>query len=51
MPQRPLVFAWWVSTLALVALLLLTALNAWRDTMRMVEFQSYRQQKSDPKKD
>ncbi len=47
----PQVCAWWVSTLALVALLFLTALNAWRDTMRMVEFQSCRQQKSDPKKD
>jgi len=47
----PQVCAWWVSTLALVGLLLVTALNAWRETMKMLEFQSYRQQKSDAKKD
>lgn len=43
--------AWWISTLALVALLLVTALNAWRETMKMIEFQSYRQQKSNAKQD
>jgi hypothetical protein len=44
--HMPQVFWWWVSTVILNALLLVTALNAWRETMKMVEFQSYRQQKS-----
>jgi hypothetical protein len=39
--------AWWVATLCLVGLLLVTALNAWRETMKMAEFQAYRQQKSE----
>jgi hypothetical protein len=41
----PQVCAWWVSTVALVAVLFVTAFCAWRDTMKMIEFQSYRQQK------
>jgi hypothetical protein len=47
----PQVCAWWVSTLALVALLLFTALNARHETMGMIEFQSYRLQKSGAEKD
>ena len=38
---------WWVSTLALLVPLFATAFFAWRETMGMIEFQSYRQQKSD----
>jgi len=44
--HMPQVFWWWISTAILSALLFVTALNAWRETMKMVEFQSYRQQKS-----
>jgi hypothetical protein len=44
--HMPQVFWWWVSTLVLGVILLVTALNAWRETMKMVEFQSYRQQRS-----
>jgi len=47
----PQVCAWWVSTLVLVGLLVFTALNAWRETMAMIKFQSYRQQKCGEKKD
>jgi hypothetical protein len=39
---------WWVSTLALVALLVVAALTAWRETMAMLDFQSHRQQKEAP---
>ena len=46
----PQVCAWWVSTTALVAVLFVNALCAWRETMRMIEFQSSRQQKGDAKK-
>jgi len=42
---------WWVSTAALVALLFVNAFCAWRETMRMIEFQSYRRQKGHAKKD
>jgi len=42
---------WWLSTLVLFGLLFLTARNAWRETMAMIEFQSYRQQKSGATKD
>jgi hypothetical protein len=42
---------WWGSTLAVAALLLVNALFARRETMRMVEFQSYRKQKGSAKKD
>jgi hypothetical protein len=40
------VCAWWGSTLILIALLFFTALKAWRQTMKMIEFQSYRHQKA-----
>jgi hypothetical protein len=46
----PQVCTWWVSTVALVAVLFVNALCAWRETMRMIEFQSYRQQMGDAKK-
>lgn len=46
----PQVCTWWVSTTALVAVLFVNALCAWRETMRMIEFQSYRQQKGDAKR-
>jgi len=42
----PQVRAWWGSTLLLVGLLLVTALNAWRETMAMIEFQSHRRQRA-----
>ncbi|MHB0972115.1 MAG: hypothetical protein ACYC7A_17385 [Thermoanaerobaculia bacterium] len=38
--------AWWATTGVSIALLGWTAFKAWRDTMRMIEFQSNRQQKS-----
>jgi hypothetical protein len=41
----PQVWTWWASTAALVAVPLVNALFAWRETMRMIEFQSYRQQR------
>jgi hypothetical protein len=47
----PQVRWWWVSTLVLVGLLCIIAFNAWRETMEMIEFQSYRRQKTDTKKD
>ena len=37
--------AWWATTVVSIALLGWTAFNAWRDTMRMIEFQSHRKQK------
>jgi len=43
----PQVCAWWLSTLLLVGLLFVTALNAWWETMKMIKFQSYRQQTKD----
>jgi len=43
----PQVCAWWLSTLLLVGLLFVTVLNAWWETMKMIEFQSYRQQTKD----
>jgi hypothetical protein len=46
----PQVCTWWVSTTALVAVLFVNALCAWRETMRMIEFQSYRQQMDNAKK-
>ncbi len=46
----PQVCKWWVSTATLVAVLFVNALCAWRETMQMIEFQSYRQQKGDAKK-
>lgn len=46
----PQVCTWWVSTVVLVVVLSVNALCAWRETMRMIEFQSYRQQKGDAKK-
>jgi ABC-type nickel/cobalt efflux system permease component RcnA len=39
-------YVWWVSTAALVAVLFVAALCTWHETMKMVEFQSFRQQKS-----
>jgi hypothetical protein len=45
----PQVCAWWISTLVLLGLLVVTALNAWRETMAMIDFQSYRPQKSGAK--
>jgi len=47
----PQVCAWWTSTLVLAGLLFLTALNAWRETMKMIEFQSYRLQKGKSNKE
>jgi hypothetical protein len=47
----PQVCAWWISTVIVVTLLLWTALNAWRETMTMIEFQSYRHQTSGTKKE
>lgn len=44
--HMPQVCRWWTSTVILSALLFVTALEAWRETMKMIEFQSYRQQKS-----
>jgi len=40
------VCAWWISTLVLVGPLLFTSIKAWRETMEMVDFQSYRKQKA-----
>jgi hypothetical protein len=37
----PQVCGWWVSTAALVAVLFVAPLCAWRETMKMVEFQSF----------
>jgi hypothetical protein len=36
--------AWWTTTVASIALLGLRAFKAWRETMKMIEFQSHRQQ-------
>jgi hypothetical protein len=36
---------WWATTGVLIALLGWTAVIAWRETMRMIKFQSHRQQK------
>lgn len=47
----PWACAWLLSTITLVGLLFLAALFAWRDTMAMIEFQSYRQQKGSESKD
>jgi MFS family permease len=38
----PLKPAWWITSIVLVVLFLATATLAWRDTMKMIEFQSYR---------
>jgi hypothetical protein len=46
----PQVCWWWVSTLAVFVPLLITACHAWRETMKMIEFQSYRQHKATQKK-
>ena len=45
----PQVCAWWISTFVLLGLLVFTALNAWRETMAMIDFQSYRSQKNGAK--
>jgi uncharacterized membrane protein YjdF len=39
------VCAWWFSTLVLAGILAVTAYNAWRETMKMIEFQSHREQR------
>jgi hypothetical protein len=38
--EIPQTTKWWASTVSLVALLLVNAAIAWRDTMRMLEFQT-----------
>jgi hypothetical protein len=43
------VWTWWVSTAGLIAILFVNALCSWRETMKMIEFQSYRQQKGGAK--
>lgn len=40
----PQTFKWGLSTVVLVLILFINALQAWRETMGMIEFQSHRQQ-------
>lgn len=44
--KMPQVCVWWISSLVLIGLLGVTARNAWCETMAMIDFQSYRPQKS-----
>jgi hypothetical protein len=46
----PLVPAWWASIFALSGFLLVMAYLAWRDTMKMIEFQSRRAEKKENRK-
>lgn len=49
--QIPQTFIWAISSFLIVGVLVFTAINAWWETMAMIEFQSYRQHTVNARKD